>query len=530
MKYLLFCIVGMLSLLTHAQPDIKRSINFKAKYCNEYLFNGGYYMYVHSNGNVYAMYIKSNNGPPDKDCYLVKLNAQYDTVWTRKYAGSEEDHLYFIREMPNGNLLLAGHTSSNDGDVWYGHTYSAREIWMLEVDTLGNIIKGKTFGGGNGSELSDIIVSTDGYIYLAGNTIANDYDFACATCRPLDGSAWVAKYDTAFNKVWINMYAGNGDDGWPSIKEILPTRYMIGYLTNSTSPESDPGNAKGFADLLAVYIDSGGQTLWKKRYGSASSDATTGVSVVDPVTKDVYFVGETLLQQGTTSGDISYVSGNAWIHKIDTMGNVKGSKAYGAQTDQTFIRDAIWYKGNLYVFAVSDGGGGDMDPNIGPLHDGNAWIALIDTNVNLIGKYTFGAIGFDFIRNSFVTQNRLMIFNTFGVYNNPWKCDTANVTAIIFNIDDAPLGIEEAKSNRDKIFILTPNPVNGELQIQIEDKYKNEKVRFIILDMNGKQVKSGNLNKGANTTRIDIKELARGNYSVQVELNNHIETKQFIKL
>lgn len=476
-----------------AQPDIKHSIYFKQKYCNTFFNQTGVIMYGHSNGNAYGVYIKSNNGIPYQDSYFCKLNAQYDTVWTRRIGGSYEDILETIRELPNGNMLLAGYTSSYDGDVWYGHSYSAREIWMVEVDTLGNIKKGKTFGGGHGSELTDVIVSSDGYIYLAGNTIADDYDFACTNYGPMDGSAWVAKYDTAFNKVWINMYVGNEDDGWPTIKEIAPNRFIIGYLTNSTSIEADPINAKGAVDLLAIYIDHNGSTLWKKRYGSAINDGSRK-SVVDPVTKDIYFIGNL---GGPTNwvpnGDISHISGSIWIHKIDTLGNIKGSKAYGAATDLSYTQDAIWYDGGLYVFGWSQGEGGDMDTRAFTPPPGAGgyimtWIGLIDTNVNLTGKKSISLEGGISPYNCFTHKNNLNLTVYMGTYTNPYKCDTANIVTTVYELGKAPLGVEEQSIEKTELFELSPNPAGNEAVVSLKTPYEKEIYTLSIKNMQGQEI------------------------------------------
>jgi len=489
-------------------------------------------MYGHTNGNVYALYVKSNNGPPRKDSYLAKLNAQFDTVWTRKYSGSEDDELYFIREMPNGNLLLAGHTSSHDGDVWYGHTYSAREIWILEVDTIGNTIKGKTFGGGNGSELTDIIMSTDGYIYLAGNTIANDYDFACVNYGSLDASAWIAKYDTAFNKVWINMYVGDGDDGWPTIKEVTPSRLMLGYGTNSMSAEADPVNAKGMFDLMVLYIDSAGNTIWKKRQGSADDDASRK-SVIDPITKDVYFVGNSWQFAGTggvgtPSGDISYKSGTLWVHKVDTFGNIKGSKAYGASNETTYTVDASYNNGNVYVFGYSRGGGGDMDSNAGFPGSDNCWIGMIDTNVNLVGKSTIQTYYSDKIANSFIQNGQLLLTCMFYTYTNQYKCDTTNWTSIVFNIGKAPLSIEEQYKKKVKLFELSPNPAYSTFNIQIQEPYRKDVNLLVVHDAEGKQIMKKKLKQP--NEEIDCSKWANGHYFITVYTNKKVyQTQQFSK-
>ncbi len=539
-KFFSTLLLLMISVTLYAQPNITRSIYFKEKQCL------GYKNYIvkavqHSGGSVFGL-MPFDYPPPssDVDTKLYKLNNQLDTVWTKKYGGSNKDDAEFIYELPNGHLLICGTTNSKDGDVFYGHAYSAQEIWLMEVDTMGTIIKGRTFGGSNGSGLWNVMVSSDGKIYMCGTTLANDYDFTHVNFGTFDSDAWIAKLDTAFNLIWVKAFTGNSYEAATAIEEVSSNRLIIGITTEATNAEMAGTQAKGRDDLLAMYIDSSGNEIWKKRYGGKGADGA-GKICVDTFSKTIFFVGPSR----SGEGDITYHTStwsnfpndsfnynrDCWILKMDTLGTILGSKVYGviySPYGDLFITDAILYQGNIWVIAYSPGGDGDMAPdNDGPYDNG--WIAMIDTSqTKLIGAYTITGINDDYLRDFFIYNNSLAIGGFSYSYN--FSCDTISDFGFILNVGDAPLGINEIdKGNNADIFTLYPNPSDKAVHIKLNEKYKSEKYVLHIYTAEGQNIMSQKGN--AETVSLDCSMWVTGTYFVTIELGSGIkETVSFNKL
>jgi hypothetical protein len=496
-----------------AQPNIQHSIYIKEKFCPE-PYNPGYIFYLkHSKGGVYATRHGYVAPLPGYTQVFQKVNANFDTLFTVSYNAVDETIAEKILELPNGNILIAGRTQRDDGGIIYNNK-PGRYIWMIEVDTLGNFVKKRTFGSW-GSSLTDASITSDGYILLAGNSYANSDDFAHVSNGSAD-FAWIAKYDTAFNKVWIKIYDNNGNDGNPTIKEILPNRYMIGYMSDGIDTGAVPAETRGKLDLIVYYTDSSANILWKHRYGTPELDAPD-LSVVDPVTKDVYFLGSV---GSISGGDLTHFSGTCWIHKVDTFGNIKGSKAYGAATDLTHIQDAIWYENRLWGVANSQGEGGDMDLNTGISGCANAWIAVIDSNVNLVGKFTLQSMYNDYIKQLFVFNNSLHISGGVLSTNTSYKCDTANQIQFVFNLGLAPLGIEEVGKVNEKLFDIFPNPTSNTLNLKINEKYIGNTANIVIYSLEGHTVFRNDYSAISAIETIETKEWLSGTYIALLSFYN----------
>lgn len=94
------------------------------------------------------------------DVYLIKTDSFGDTVWTGTYGGYDFDYGYSVVTTINNEYVVVGHTKS------YG--IGGLDIYLIKVDSLGNLMWQKTFGG-NGDELGrGIQKTTDGGYIIVG--------------------------------------------------------------------------------------------------------------------------------------------------------------------------------------------------------------------------------------------------------------------------------------------------------------------------------------------------------------------------
>lgn len=159
------------------------------------------------------------------------------------------------------------------------------------------------------------------------------------------------------------------------------------------------------------------------------------------------------------------------------------------------------------------------------LSAGNLVIEVIPTVKNSEGD-TFGLSalyyqGFDdpVIFNSLATQSQSPTsIYLFPINWNIWSLVTFSSQASAENLD----------LNGFTLHSLMPNPANIETNINFELK-NNAEVRFDVIDMNGRLVKSvdlGNQAAGKNVYTLNTSDLATGIYNVVMRANNNVFTKK----
>ena len=101
--------------------------------------DGGYFLAGHSNsinGDI-----SENNGAIDY--WLLKINSEGELEWEKTYGGSSYDYCYDGKVTTDGGYILAGKSSSFDGDVSGNH---GNDFWIVKTDNLGILEWQKCYG------------------------------------------------------------------------------------------------------------------------------------------------------------------------------------------------------------------------------------------------------------------------------------------------------------------------------------------------------------------------------------------------
>jgi hypothetical protein len=184
--------------------------------------------------------------------YSVQLKS---VVWTKIYGGSSAEYAVSIKKTKDGNFMILAQTQSGDGDE-KGYR-GGKDIWLLKINVLGNIIWQKTFGSDKDEIATDLEVLDDGSMLISGS--ADQSTFASS---PYSGkNSFLLKLDAAGNKIWIKVFGGNGDDKIKAISALDDGFVSLGI---STSSDGDYPVNLGKNDVYIFKHDLSGAILWKK--------------------------------------------------------------------------------------------------------------------------------------------------------------------------------------------------------------------------------------------------------------------------
>lgn len=104
------------------------------------------------------------------DFYLVKTNVNGDTLWTKKYGGQLNDEVTSIRQTSDGSLILCGYTES--------YVQDSIDMYVVKVNPNGDTLWTKHYGGPLEEVARSIRETSDGGYIVTGNSqsfgIAND--------------------------------------------------------------------------------------------------------------------------------------------------------------------------------------------------------------------------------------------------------------------------------------------------------------------------------------------------------------------
>lgn len=135
--------------------------------------------YTKSGGIIVAGYSTSNNGDVSgnhfgADAWVVKLTGSGVLEWQKSYGGEWNDMAYSIRETPDGGFLVAGDAESKTGDVTCNEGLT--DMWVFKISATGVLQWQKSFGGNYFDQVFCVEPADDGGCIVAGNTCSSNID------------------------------------------------------------------------------------------------------------------------------------------------------------------------------------------------------------------------------------------------------------------------------------------------------------------------------------------------------------------
>jgi hypothetical protein len=152
--------------------------------------------------------------------------------WTHSYGGSGTDKALSVIQLEDGSYMLLGYSNSDDGDVLAN--YGDDDLWLLKIDSIGNVIWSKNYGGSEEDNSDKIISTSDNGFLIAGSTSSYDYDI---TFMHGDEDIWIIKIDSLGNIEWQKCYGGSGSENMSNIVKSSDGNFLV--LGKTTSTDGD---------------------------------------------------------------------------------------------------------------------------------------------------------------------------------------------------------------------------------------------------------------------------------------------------
>src|SRR6266542_835053 len=190
---------------------------------------------------------EDSNCPFEYNYLVVKLNSRGIIQWQKCLGGSNEDYAYSVQQTADGGYIVAGYSSSNDGDVTNNH--GSVDYWVVKLDSLGTIQWQKCLGGSRDEEGYSIQQTADGGYIVAGSTGSKDGD---VTNNHGKTDYWIVKLDSTGIIQWQKCLGGTHDDEALSIQQTADGGYIVAGSTGSN--DGDVTNNPNFADNWVVKL------------------------------------------------------------------------------------------------------------------------------------------------------------------------------------------------------------------------------------------------------------------------------------
>ena len=264
---------------------------------------GGYSYSDISGDKTEQNYISPYTSGNTADYWIVKVDADGKKLWDRTIGGGGQDFCRSIIELPNGEVLVGGTSASNiSGDKSQNRYNFSTDYWVLKLDSNGNVIWDKTFGGDDREDFKDMILLPDGNCLLAGDSRSNISGDKSENARSSDTfDYWLVKIDPHLgNKLWDKTLGGEGGD---NISEIIQSNndniLLVGDSNSGSSGDKSSQLISEEEDFWLVQIDKAGNILWDI---SLNSEDGSYFDATKTLEGDYYVKGSKVIYKISDSG------------------------------------------------------------------------------------------------------------------------------------------------------------------------------------------------------------------------------------
>ncbi len=232
-------------------------------YCVANTSDGGYIIAGKtwsSDGNVTGYH---GNG----DAWVLKISASGSLLWQKTLGGSGEENIWNIKQSGTG-FIVAGTTNSKDGNLT--NNKGNFDVWIFRLNSTGTVEWSKNFGGSQNDYAYSCYPISDGSFIVAGETQSNNGDIS-GNKGGFD--IWILKINSQGNIQWQKTLGGTEDDWACSIRPLNDGGFVIGG--SSKSNNGDFSGNHGDWDYLILKINSAGILQWQELIGSTGDDEAT---------------------------------------------------------------------------------------------------------------------------------------------------------------------------------------------------------------------------------------------------------------
>jgi len=214
--------------------------------------------------------VTGNHG--DTDIWVVKLNETGEIEWQRSYGGSDYEEPRSIQQTTDGGYVFAGMSYSSDGDV--SQNQGIGDYWIVKLDETGTIEWEKSYGG-SAQDIADVIhQTTDGGYIVAGNSTSTDGDVAGNETEFLTGN-WIIKLDGA-GEIEGQQFHARGDMLTNRLYDFILTSDG-GYMAVGMVFYLDPNTWQPNIDFLMLKLNEVGEVEWEQTWGGLDYDSADAV-------------------------------------------------------------------------------------------------------------------------------------------------------------------------------------------------------------------------------------------------------------
>ncbi len=396
--------------------------------------------------------------------WLIKLDEEGKLIWKKNYGGNKGDVFSSIFQTSDDGFILVGGTNSIDGDL---KNTSGKHGWVLKIDSLGVVQWSKTYGGSGGDAFTSVFQNKNGDYFIGAYSNSTDGDFD-ENAGKYD--IWILKLNTKGDLIWKKRIGGSEDDILKQLTNIDDKTFAFVGVSQSKDGNFLYETKGNYGDYI-IKMDSSGKIIWNVT-PIGTRLLSRELHSVSMSGQNIVSAGMEIVGQLGVSTQYPY-SWNFKVTKTDTSGNDIWTKLYGGLQTDAANSVNVFPNGDLLISGLTQSNNsGDVRNNHSLANATDFWVIRIDSIGKLKNATCYGGFNNDEALSSTIDKKGNVIIVGFSESNNGTFSENKGgidwgVIKIVYNL----LNIVETSNGYVDISEF-PNPIENSLTIRISNGFE----------------------------------------------------------
>lgn len=480
-----------------------------------------------------------------QDIFVLKLSENGDFQWVYTVGSFNNEAGFGITTDNDGNVLVTGiyggQINFDPNGSAIENTNGMQDAFVLKINSNGDFIWVKTFGGNNNEFTRGICTDNNGEIYVVGTTYNDslspiDFD-PNAGVSNVSGvglitstNNFVLNLDSSGQYHWAHIFGSLGFDYISSITALGQELIMGGSFESTTDFDFGPNveqetNNQG-EDLFLLKTDLDGNYVWHEVFKTPGT-ATTITSVDYDNSGNIYFTGyysDSLQVQNQTF----YSEGlsDMFVGKMDGSGSLEWLNSYGGTGNDLLNSVSLNNTGEVFAAGMISSEIDFQAVNQDINYDSGADLIFLKLNSTGDESYAKSVGGAANEEATAIISNDDGSFYSTGMFqvNVDFDSDTlSSVAQSVFILKSGTFSVSSTESfTKDLDFKIYPNPTFDHFYVDT----KENTVELSIIDTKGKIYTNRTIN---HKSKIRVDNLENGVYYVIMVYNGTKSVQKLVK-
>ena len=178
-------------------------------------------------------------------CHKIDLDG--NILWRKYFGGTNNDRSYDSIETADGDFIIVGSSESSDNDI--SSPKGSYDIWVIKLSSNGDFLWERSYGGSKYETANSIIQSSDKKIHILGSTLSDDKDISF---QMGSSDVYLLTIDSDGNLLSEQTFGGSNFDMGKKIEiDNKDNLWLTGY---SRSLDFDLSFNKGKNDAVLIQL------------------------------------------------------------------------------------------------------------------------------------------------------------------------------------------------------------------------------------------------------------------------------------